>query len=63
MTADMIKTFQESLNKIHWNMDFNEFCKRTGWVGDYAQQKWRDWQSLHSALSKFDPETLAKIVG
>lgn len=63
MNAETIKALQEAVNKVHWNMDFNTFCQRTGWVGDYAQQKWRDWQNMQAAMTKFDPHTLAKIIG
>jgi hypothetical protein len=63
MDAQTIKAFQTAIASTHWNMDFNEFCRRTGFVGEYAKQKWQDWKNLHESLAKFDPETLAKITG
>lgn len=63
MTAETIKAFQQAISKTHWNLCFNEFCKRTGFVGSYAEGKWEEWKNLYSALDKFDPETLAKITG
>ncbi len=63
MTAETIKAFQEAIGKANWNMDFDEFCKRTGFVGTYAQNKWQEWKAIGVALGQFDAETLAKITG
>lgn len=63
MNAQQVKEFQTAVSTTHWKLDFNEFCNRTGFVGDYAKNKWNEWQSLNQALNKFDAETLAKIIG
>lgn len=63
MNAQTAKTFQTDIASTHWKMDFNEFCNRTGFVGDYAKKKWQEWNALHESLAKFDSETLAKITG
>ena len=62
MNAQSIKEFQTAIAKTHWRLDFEEFCKRTGFVGGYAEQKWWEWRKLNEILSKYDAETLAKIV-
>lgn len=63
MIEQEIKKFQESLGSTNWHMDFNQFCERTGFVGEYAKDKWMQWKELNHALGQFDAGTLAKITG
>ncbi len=63
MNPQQVKEFQTAVSSTAFRMDFNEFCKRTGFVGMYAQEKWREFQAINNALAKFDNETLSKILG
>lgn len=63
MNAQQVKEFQTAVFETDWKLDFNEFCNRTGFVGEYAKNKWREWQAINEAVNKFDAETLSKILG
>lgn len=63
MNPQQVKEFQTVVASTAFKMDFNEFCNRTGFVGNYAQDKWREFQAINNALAKFDNETLSKILG
>jgi len=63
MNAETIKAFQEAVSKAHWNLTYNQFCELTGFVGNYASEKFHELRKLNELLSKFDPQTLAKITG
>lgn len=58
---DVLKV-QQAVNKFVWNKDFQEFKRRTGFTGSYAEKKWFNFQELRENLSAFDIETLCKIV-
>lgn len=63
MNETTIRLFLEAVGKTHWHIDFAEFCRRTGFTGDYAKAKWLEWKGLASSLACFDGGTLAKIIG
>jgi hypothetical protein len=57
-----IKAFFQAIGMTHWKMNFEMFCFKTGFQGEYAKEKWAEWQKLHKATTFFDPETLAKLL-
>jgi hypothetical protein len=59
---DAIRQTQQAIARWCWDHNFGDFCAVTGWRGTYAEDKWRDLQCLKTALSNFDPGTLARIL-
>lgn len=62
MTEQQVKEFQNALRKTYSNMSFAEFCTKTEFVGEYAQEKWRDFQQGTDRICSFDANTLFKIL-
>jgi hypothetical protein len=59
---DAIRQVQQAIAGWCWDHDFEEFKAASGWTGAYAEAKWRDLHALKTALSNFDPGTLARIL-
>jgi hypothetical protein len=62
VTVQTVRDFRRLVDARDWQMDMAEFCRVTGFRGDYAVKKWRDWQALVAAFGQFDNETLARIL-
>lgn len=57
-----VETFMKAVGSADWNMSFVDFCKKTGFVGEYAERKWEEFKKINLGLRGFDPETLTKIL-
>ena len=53
--------FVKGVSKNQWEWDFNKFCEVTGFVGDYAENKFRQFTQLAQLLNNFDQEILIKL--
>ena len=64
MTPEEIKQFQRAVGKASWTMDLWKFAEALGQDVDHehTKEKFRQFQELNKALSRFDPETLAKLI-
>ena len=62
MDVERAKEFLVAVGQTGWVMDFKEFCRRTGFVGQYAKDKWGDFRKLVAACGAFDAHALAKIL-
>jgi len=62
MEEDQIKQFRRAISKWCWDNDFAQFCRVTGFTGDYAADKWRALRNLNTACDAFDAATLARIL-
>ena len=56
------KAFVQAVSTAHWHMTFDEFKAKTGFVGQYAEDMWHNWQRLNSVMNVFDTATLAKLL-
>lgn len=61
MNEMTMKEFISGIQKNQWDFDFDQFCEVTGFEGDYAQDKFRQFNQLCALLDKFDNETLMKL--
>jgi hypothetical protein len=64
MDASEIKQLQESVGKAYWNMNLDQFADALSMDAEhgYTQDKFRGFQNFAKALSRFDAETLTKIL-
>jgi len=64
MDANEIKQVQQAIGKASWSLDLWKFADAIGSSADhdYTKDKFREFQALSKSLSRFDSETLAKIV-
>ncbi|WP_231510578.1 hypothetical protein [Fischerella sp. PCC 9605] len=60
---ELTETFTTQLNNFHLLADYLKFCEVLGFTpDDYAEEKYRQFQELVSALNQFDVESLAKML-
>jgi hypothetical protein len=53
----------EALGGFHWRCDYLKFCEVLGFEpGDYAEEKYSQFQELISNLNKFDLQSISKLV-
>ncbi|HEY9834450.1 MAG TPA: hypothetical protein V6D26_28125 [Stenomitos sp.] len=59
-----IKTLIQSLNTLHWETDYAEFCRILGLSEgtSYSLQKYTEFEELCKALNNFNIPTLLKLV-
>jgi hypothetical protein len=64
MDAEQVKQFQKAVGVAHWKLGLEKFAEAIGSdpAHEYTQSKLQDFQFLSKALSRFDPETLAKVI-
>jgi hypothetical protein len=64
MTTKDIKELQQGISTAAWKLGLNMFAEATGWnpEHDYTQDQFRAFAALSKSLSRFDPETLLKLV-
>lgn len=64
MTKDQVREFQQAIGKASWNMDLWTFATALGSDADhdYTKKKFREFQELNKSLSRFDSDTLARIL-
>jgi hypothetical protein len=64
MTTQDIKELQQGIGTAAWKLDLNRFAEATGWNPEhgYTQDQFRAFVALSKSLSRFDPETLLKLV-
>ena len=53
------KQFAERIGSNAWRWGLAEFCAATGFVGDYAKQKFLQFRALAETLAEFDAGMLA----
>ena len=57
------KLVVEALGGFHWMGDYFKFCEVLGFEpGDYAEEKYSQFQELISNLNSFDLESISKLV-
>ncbi len=57
------KLVVEALGGFHWRGDYFKFCEVLGFEpGEYAEEKYSQFQELISNLNKFDLQSISKIV-
>jgi hypothetical protein len=62
-TASATKLVFNAINTFNWRSDYLKFCQTLGLEpGDYADQKWSEFQELVSYLNSFDVDSLTTIV-
>jgi hypothetical protein len=59
-----IKTLIQSLNSLHWETDYAEFCRILGLSEgtSYSLQKYTEFEELCKALNNFNIPTLLKLI-
>lgn len=59
-----IKTLIQSLNALHWETDYTEFCRILGLSEgtSYSLQKYAEFEELCKALNNFNIPTLLKLI-
>lgn len=65
MEPETIKQLQQAVGRASWKLDLWRFAEALGSDADhdYTRSKFGELQALDKALSAFDAETLARIVG
>jgi hypothetical protein len=55
--------FLTSLQKAYSNLNYDDFCERTGFIDSaYALDKFQTFKRGIEHLSSFDPATLSKLL-
>ncbi len=64
MNPEQIQAICIAIGSFAWNNDFDQFCQVCGFNPDhsYSMEKWSEFQQLNRSLSRFDNETITKIV-
>jgi hypothetical protein len=64
MMISEIKAFQRAVGHAAWNLNLDAFAVRIGSSPDheYTQSKFREFTELNRQLTRFDAETLGKII-
>jgi hypothetical protein len=64
MSNEQIQAICTAIGSFAWNNDFEQFCKVCDFNPEhsYSMEKWREFVALNRSLSKFDSETISKIV-
>lgn len=64
MTTEQIKELQQGVNTAAWKLNLDRFAEATGWnLGHgYTQDQFKAFSALSKSLSRFDPETLEKLI-
>jgi hypothetical protein len=64
MEAEQVKQFQKAVGTAQWKLGLDKFADAIGSSPehDYMRDKFREFQALNTALNRFDPETLAKVI-
>lgn len=64
MTTDQIIEFKKGIGSAVWKMDLRRFAEiiDSDARHQYTQDKFKELSMLSKALSRFDAETLAKII-
>jgi hypothetical protein len=64
MNATDTKHLQQAISRAAWTLDLWKFAEAMGHDAshNYTQGKFREFQALAKSLSKFDADTLTKIV-
>jgi hypothetical protein len=59
-----IKTLIQSLNSLHWETDYAEFCRILGLSEgtSYSLNKYAQFEELCKALNNFNIPTLLKLI-
>ncbi|KYC34699.1 hypothetical protein WA1_49095 [Scytonema hofmannii PCC 7110] len=61
--TEQLNHFLTGIGNFYWTANMDKFCEICGFRNDwYGEEKWRQWQELHKALTYFDQETLMKLV-
>jgi hypothetical protein len=64
ITAAEIKQFQQAISTATWKLGLDRFAEATGWNPEhgYTQDQFKAFSALSTAFSRFDPETLLKLI-
>lgn len=64
MSNEQIETVCTAIGTFAWNNDFEQFCKVCDFNPEhaYSMEKWSEFQNLNRSLSRFDNDTISKIV-
>lgn len=64
MQISEIKAFQRAVGHAAWNLNLDAFAERIGSSSDheYTRSKFLEFTELNKNLSRFDAETLGKII-
>lgn len=62
-SLQMTQRFTKAIAEYNWTVDYVKFCELLELEpGDYADQQYRYFQQLAEALTRFDAESLAKMI-
>jgi len=56
------KRLLTALGRTNYHLTWEEFLRVTGWVGDYAEKKWKELHLLLDNADRFDAASLAKLL-
>lgn len=64
MTTEQIKELQQGIGTAAWRLNLDRFAEATGWNPEhgYTQDQFKAFAALSKSLSRFDPETLVKLI-
>jgi hypothetical protein len=64
MQISEIKAFQKWVGHAAWNLNLDAFAERIGSSPEheYTRSKFREFTELNRSLSRFDAETLGRII-
>ncbi|YAF99040.1 MAG: hypothetical protein AB3A66_29025 (plasmid) [Nodularia sp. CChRGM 3473] len=62
-SRDLAEKFATAIAEFNWQIDYLKFCELLELEpGDYADQQYRYFQELAEALTRFNVESLAKMI-
>lgn len=64
MLISEIKAFQKAVSYAAWNLNLDAFAERIGSSPEheYTRNKFREFTELNRSLSRFDAETLGRVI-
>ncbi|MBG1270825.1 hypothetical protein [Nostoc sp. WHI] len=62
-SQQLAERFASCIGEFHWRVDYLKFCELLELEpGDYADEQYRYFQQLAEALTRFNAESLAKMI-
>ncbi|BBD62900.1 hypothetical protein NIES2109_57500 (plasmid) [Nostoc sp. HK-01] len=62
-SLQLAERFAKAIEEYNWTVDYVKFCELLELEpGDFADEQYRYFQQLAEALTRFDAESLAKMI-